>query len=580
MEDEIQTSDLHPLLDSAQSSADASSAVASTIAQETNHAAIASPHQNARLLLPYLYISHFLSRWGARMWEFGVGLFMFEIWPSSLLLTSLFGLVEDMAVVFLGVYVGKWVDRTARLKVVQVSLGVRNVSVLIAALALVILLLRPGSMLGGYRTFFSLVAVVNILGGVSALAALATNVAVERDWVLAIAEGKRLGTLTEMNSVMRRIDLSCKLLAPVLVGIIMSSLSVLAAAILISVWNVVSIGFEYYLLLSVYYKTPEIYERDMLSNKATDVVTDERAHGSTEFPGCGHEMNSFSKDSLEVEKEKTLEVSDTESLNPYSRQGIRTKLSQFCMSFCKRIWQLEFVEGWKVYARQEMLLPALALAMLYFTVLSFGYLMTAALKWKGVPAYILGLARGVSAVVGISATLAYPSVHVKLQTVRTGLWSSVIQWAFLSLCVASQWVPNWKISSALLMGGVAASRFGLWMFDLAVLQLMQESVPESERGTVGGVQNSVQSFFEMLSFVVGMLLPNPEDFDKLVFLSYGAVTMALLLYTIQVYRVRGHLIHMDCLFRCFPHFRPYMQMVQMNEKYPPQDSHTNLDMQL
>ena len=31
------------------------------------------------------------------------------------------------------------------------------------------------------------------------------------------------------------------------------------------------------------------------------------------------------------------------------------------------------------------------------------------------------------------------------------------------------------------MAGVAASRLGLWMFDLAVMQLMQDGVPDHER---------------------------------------------------------------------------------------------------
>ena len=51
------------------------------------------------------------------MWEFGVGLFMLSIFPDSLLLTCIYGLVEDMAVVTLGISVGKWIDDTHRLKV-------------------------------------------------------------------------------------------------------------------------------------------------------------------------------------------------------------------------------------------------------------------------------------------------------------------------------------------------------------------------------------------------------------------------------------------------------------------------------
>ncbi|WP_164068981.1 hypothetical protein, partial [Serratia marcescens] len=51
---------------------------------------------------------------------------------------------------------------------------------------------------------------------------------------------------------------------------------------------------------------------------------------------------------------------------------------------------------------------ALAMGSGYFSVLSFGTLMTATLDWEGIPAYVISLARGFSAIVGIGATLLYP----------------------------------------------------------------------------------------------------------------------------------------------------------------------------
>jgi iron-regulated transporter 1 len=61
---------------------------------------------------------------------------------------------------------------------------------------------------------------------------------------------------------------------------------------------------------------------------------------------------------------------------------------------------------------------------------SFGSFMTAVLNWRGIPPYILGLARGLAAIVGIFATVIYPIIHARIQTVRTGIWSIWIQvWA-------------------------------------------------------------------------------------------------------------------------------------------------------
>jgi len=42
---------------------------------------------------------------------------------------------------------------------------------------------------------------------------------------------------------------------------------------------------------------------------------------------------------------------------------------------------------------------------------------------EGHTAYVIGIARGISAIVGIAATVLYPTVHSRISTVRTGLWS-------------------------------------------------------------------------------------------------------------------------------------------------------------
>lgn len=58
-----------------------------------------------------MYASHALSTWGQRMWEFAVGLIMLELYPSSLVLVSAFGLADALAKVFSGSLVGSYIDR-------------------------------------------------------------------------------------------------------------------------------------------------------------------------------------------------------------------------------------------------------------------------------------------------------------------------------------------------------------------------------------------------------------------------------------------------------------------------------------
>ena len=63
--------------------------------------------------------------------------------------------------------------------------------------------------------------------------------------------------LANTNAVMRRIDLMCKLLAPILVGVVMSQLGALAGAVLIGLWHFFSVVPEY-LILTWVYVAPQI----------------------------------------------------------------------------------------------------------------------------------------------------------------------------------------------------------------------------------------------------------------------------------------------------------------------------------
>lgn len=46
-----------------------------------------------------------------------MGLFMIQVWPNSLLLVAIYGLVETASVATLGVLVGNLVDKCPRLRV-------------------------------------------------------------------------------------------------------------------------------------------------------------------------------------------------------------------------------------------------------------------------------------------------------------------------------------------------------------------------------------------------------------------------------------------------------------------------------
>ncbi|MFS7976718.1 putative ferroportin-1 [Helianthus anomalus] len=89
--------------------------------------------------------------------------------------------------------------------------------------------------------------------------------------------------------------------------------------------------------------------------------------------------------------------------------------------------------------------------------------MTATLEWDGILAYIIGTCRGISAIIGISATFFVPFNGDS--NLNPSNWTLVNLWTCLLVCVGSIWMQNSTTSVYLLMVGVVASRLGLQMLN-------------------------------------------------------------------------------------------------------------------
>ncbi len=156
--------------------------------------------------------------------------------------------------------------------------------------------------------------------------------------------------------------------------------------------------------------------------------------------------------------------------------------------------------------------------------------MTAYLVWRGMKLDTVGIWRGVACAIGLLGTLAYHTSVKYLRLETTALWSIISQFACLSISYASLWVDDYELSLAILMFGVCASRIGLWVYDIAITQLMQLQVPDDVRGVVGGVQQSLNAFFDLMTFGIGLFLPDPRQFYVYVAAGYASVGIAMLLY--------------------------------------------------
>jgi hypothetical protein len=94
---------------------------------------------------------------------------------------------------------------------------------------------------------------------------------------------------------------------------------------------------------------------------------------------------------------------------------------------------------------------------------------------------------------------------------------------------------------------------GLWMADLSITQIMQESIAEHERGVVNGVQSSTNQLLSMIKDLMVIILPDPRTFGFLIIVSWLSILGGFLSYSVYAQRIRGHILpfhrQMNGLFR-------------------------------
>jgi iron-regulated transporter 1 len=447
-----------------------------------------------------LYVSHFLSTWNSRGFEFGAVLFLAAIYPGTLMPMSIYALLRAAAAILFSPRIGQVIDASERLVVIRASIIGQRSAVVLSCCVLLFLLSDFGPPYMNYTMF----AVLVLLSCVEKLCSIMNMIAVERDWVVVIAD-KQEDLLQEMNSQMRRIDLFCKLISPLAIALL-DGLSTKVALLFTLVLNATVFGIEYLLIARVYRMTPALARRCPVS-----------------IPTRANE-NQLSEDT--------------------SSEDLHTLTSK------KAIGPL------LTYVSSTAFLPSLSLAVLYLTALSFSGQMTTFLLATPQPkmtSITIGILRTISTVIELTSTFIAPRLMVSIGSIRAGIWCLSWQVLCLTFGVGLLWAStdyelSYSIGVVALIVSVVLSRAGLWSFDLVAQFHIQSSIVPSRRGSFSSVEASLQNFFELCTFATTIMWAKPEQFKYPSLISLVATWAAAALYAKFVRDRRGHLLHLPpCL---------------------------------
>ncbi|KUJ20381.1 uncharacterized protein LY89DRAFT_579459 [Mollisia scopiformis] len=522
-----------------------------------------------------LYTSHFLSTWNIRTYEFAAIIFTQAAYPNTLRPAAVRGIVRTLASICLTSKVGRWVDQTPdRLKTLINTISVNRIAV-IGASVLWFFIVEPshgGALHSTYGSEYvglpfpellkgGIFALILMLGILEILSGQGNMLSMERDWVVTVAApAGRPYDLTHLNAVTKRIDLICKLIAPILISIIISSTNNKVGVLVVGGMSACSWFLEIFCARMVWNKNPKL-QAPKPSARKSHLGPEER-------------RNIFIR----------------------AREGFEHYTQDFKNYFSSRVW-----------------IPSFSLAMLYFSALAYSSNFVTFLINAGISLEVITIARACGSVVEISSTLVTPfGVRILGKAVnhgrfrgrergnstaallqheveadeeedgneekwraetgceRLGLWGLSWQLAnlipvvlalfYMSSTTTSSPAFNLPLLSRLpntlsglptplltltLFTFLSLSRLGLWIYDLTTQQLTQTLVPPTHRSSFTGVEYSFYNLFELLQNVAALVFATPEQFKWLAVLSLGSVVASWGMYAGWVWWVRGHLVHWD-----------------------------------
>lgn len=218
-------------------------------------------------------------------------------------------------------------------------------------------------------------AAVLSLGVIEKLSGSANMMSMERDWVVTVCGSNDGAMLTKLNSTMRRIDLICKLIAPILISLLISIFgSIRIGVVIVGAMSALSWGVEYWCAKRVW-----------------------NGNAALRVP-------------------KVVPVHDDGADNS---QGVMEPGNPYPRFLAKRVqWFRRYFEDFNNYFSCGVWIPSFSLTLLHLSALSYGATFITFLLNYGFSLNLITIARAIGSVVEISSTLVTPVGVERLSKAR------------------------------------------------------------------------------------------------------------------------------------------------------------------
>ena len=290
---------------------------------------------------------------------------------------------------------GQWVDRSSRITALLRTIIVNRIAVLVSCVTWFAILSVHHEK---YKRICFILAL--FLGMIEKLSRATNILSMERDWVPVLANSDLAGTssvsynLTHLNTLMRRIDMLCKLVAPLFVSFSMGLVrSEEAMAFVIALFSTLSWGFECWCIQQVW-------------------KSNSRARVPKPFQDVHH--NSASK---------------------YKRPAnILEKLERLVSSTIQNI--RAFNESFRYYFSTPVWIPSMCAAVPHASVLTFSGTLIIYLLNAGFSLKMVTIAKFVGAIFEIASTFIFPLAVRMFSLAHTMTEEQVITTPALSVDIA------------------------------------------------------------------------------------------------------------------------------------------------